>query len=67
MTIRRIELSGYWDDSGEVRAMLDTTGKYIIMSVEDAWLMAAMANGSYPRVLQELRVALGESSHEHAG
>ena len=66
MTIRRIELAGYWDDSGEVKAMLDTTGKYIIMSVDDARLMAAMANGSYPRVLQELRVALGESSHEHA-
>ena len=64
MTVRRIKLAGYWDDSGEIKAMLDTTGKYIIMSVDDAWLMAAMANGNYPRVLQELRAALGESSHE---
>jgi hypothetical protein len=63
MTIRRIELSGYWNDSGEVKIQLDTTGKYVIMTVKDAGWLAAI--GSYSRVLQELRSVLAESSHEH--
>ena len=66
MTVRRIELVCYWDDRGAAKIELDTRGHYIIIPVDDAKLLAAMSNGNYPRVLQELRSALGESSHEHA-
>jgi hypothetical protein len=66
MTVRRIELVGRWDDDDHyVKTHVDTTGKFIIMPVADAEYLAAMANGNYPRVIQELRCALGESSHEH--
>jgi hypothetical protein len=63
MTIRRIELSGYWDDKGEVKIQLDETGDYVIMSVPDA--MRISTGDTLSRAFLELRSALRESSHEH--
>ena len=63
MTVRRIELVGYWDDSGEVKIQLDTTGNYIIMTVPDA--IRIVTGDTYLRVFQELEHALAEYSPSH--
>ena len=63
MTIRRIELAGYWDDKGEVKIQLDETGDYIIMTVPDAIRIAT--GDMYSRQFQELRLVLAESSPSH--
>ena len=56
MTIRRIELAGYWDDKGEVKIQLDTTGDYIIMTVPDAMRLATACR--CPEALLTLRSVL---------
>ena len=65
MTIRRIELAGYWDDRGEVKIQLDTTGDYIIMTVPDAIRIAT--GDMFSRAFLELRCVLAESAPEHEG
>ena len=63
MTVRMIELVGYWDDKGEVKIQLDRTGKYVIMTRDDALLLATACR--CPEVLLKLRSVLAVSAPSH--
>ena len=65
MTVRMIELVGYWDDKGQVKIQLDTTGDYVIMTREDALLLATACR--CPEVLLKLRSVLAVSAPLRAG
>ena len=62
MTVRRIELAGYWDSNGERTIKLDTTGGYIMMPVATA---QRLLRYRCPELAQELRAVLSGYVHEH--
>ena len=63
MNVRRIELAGYWDDSGEVKIQLDSTGGYIIMTVQDA--NRIVTGDMFSKAFLELRSVLRVSVPSH--
>ena len=63
MNVRRIELAGYWDDRGEVKIQLDETGRFVIMTVEDAERLATACR--CPEALLKLRSVLRVSAPSH--
>ena len=65
MTVRAIELVGHWDDKGEVKIQLDTTGEYVIMTRLDAMRLATACR--CPEVLLKLRSVLIVCARERAG